>query len=303
MTYICHMSGGITSWGAAKKLRRSLPDAKMIFLFCDTFIESDETYRFLIAGCANVAGVPVPDCIGWDIPPISLRDPSPRREVLKKIATSAMAAIPGLNWISEGRTPWEVFADIRFIGNSRADPCSRILKRELMDEWRAERFTPEECVAVVGLNWDEDDRILKLESMCKPWVFIAPLGDKPWESKSEIIEQAVAEGLPLSSSYLIGLAHDNCGGGCINAGQGHWLVVLVQRPHIYHMWEEEELLTIDMIASGKPPEKKRWGMLKCRRGGVSKPLTLRDLRLRHQRGDILEEEKLELGGCACALAV
>lgn len=296
MTYICHLSGGITSWAAAKKLRMSIPDAEMVFLFCDTFIESADTYRFLIAGCANIAGVPVPDCIHWDIPPINLRDPSPRRNALANIGVAAMDAIPGLNWIAEGRTPWEVFQQERFIGNSRKDPCSRILKRELMDNWRLCRYAPDECAIVVGLNWDEDDRIVKLMRLGLPWQFIAPLGEKPWESKAEIIEWAVREGLPLSSAYLLGLAHDNCGGGCVKAGQGHWLMILELRPDIYRQWEDEELLTMDEI-------KGKWSMLKCRRGGKAKPLTLRDLRLRHQKGDILEVERLELGGCACALAV
>jgi hypothetical protein len=295
-TYICHLSGGVTSWGAAKRLRLQKPDAPVLILFADTFIESEDTYRFLIHGAANIAGVQVPPCAYLPIPPMNLADPNPRRDALKSIAALAMRDIPGLHWIWDGRTPWEVFESVKFMGNSRVDPCSKLLKRELLDAWTASKFQPNECTHVVGLNWDEDDRITRLRERSLPRIFIAPLADKPQMSKAEVLEWAESEGLPISSAYKLGLAHDNCGGGCVKAGQGHWLQILHARPDVYAQWERQE-------KDFNQRRGKTYSMLKCRRGKTQKPLTLESLRLRDASGDVTSDEKLELGGCACALDV
>jgi hypothetical protein len=297
VTYIVHLSGGVTSWGAGKRTRVTHPDAPLIMLFADTFIESEETYRFLIHGAANIAGVPVPACAYLPIPELDLENPDPRREVLQSIAALAMRDIPGLRWVWDGRTPWEVFEDKKFMGNSRVDPCSRVLKRELLDKWVAERFAHDECIHVVGLNWDEDGRITRLRERSLPRVFTAPLGEQPWLSKTEVLEWAEREGLPISSAYKIGLSHDNCGGGCVKAGQGHWLQILEHRPDTYAQWEKQE-------KGFNERRGKNYAMLQCRRGGgKGNPLTLETLRLRQGTGDILPDEKLELGGCACAIDV
>jgi hypothetical protein len=295
-TYIIYLSGGVTSWGAGKRIRLQHPQAPLLMLFADTFIESEDTYRFLIHGAANIAGVPIPACAFLPIPPLDLDNPEPRRAALKEIARYAMRDIPDLVWIWDGRTPWEVFEDKKFMGNSRVDPCSMVLKRELLDKWTAARFKHDECAHVVGLNWDEPDRIIRLRDRSLPRVFLSPLGDKPWMSKTEIQQWAVSEGLPLSSAYALGLSHDNCGGGCVKAGQGHWLQVLQHRPETYAQWERQE-------GEFNLRRGKEYSMLKCRRGGKNKPLTLKSLRLRQQTGDILPDEKLELGGCACAIDV
>ena len=294
VTYIVHLSGGITSWGAGKRLREQQPDAKVEMLFADTFIESEDTYRFLIHGAANIAGVPVPACAYLPIPELDLENPTPRREVLKSIAALATVAIPGLNWLWDGRTPWEVFEDEKFMGNSQVDPCSRVLKRELLMGWVKSNFAPDTCVNVVGLNWDEDDRIVRIKARGLPWQYACPLADKPQRSKADVLAWAVAEDLPLSSAYTLGLSHDNCGGGCVKAGQGHWLQVLKARPQVYAQWEQQE-------AQFNARRGKEYAMLKCRRWGIQTTLTLKELRLRQKVGDIRPEEKLELGGCACAL--
>jgi hypothetical protein len=65
------------------------------------------------------------------IPPLDdMRKRKAHLEVLRREVT---IAIPGLVWIADGRHPWEVYRDEKFIGNSLVDPCSRILKREIND--------------------------------------------------------------------------------------------------------------------------------------------------------------------------
>jgi hypothetical protein len=290
------LSGGITSWAAARRFRDQNPDAPFLMVFADTFIESECAYRFLICGAADIAGVPRPEFWDMEIPPLNLANPEPRRVVLKALAAAAMAAIPGLHWIWDGRTPWEVFRDQRFIGNSRVDPCSSILKRVLLLNWWSSRFQPHECQIAVGLDWDEDGRRERIVERGKPWHFICPLGDRPWMGKQHWIDFAAERGLPRSLAYEQGLAHDNCGGGCVKAGIGHWIQIFHKRPEVYGQWESEEASVQDAIGTKST-------MLKCRRGGKSKPLSLHDLRKRIEGDDITVEEKHELGGCACALNV
>ena len=57
--------------------------------------------------------------------------------------------------VTEGRTPWDVFRDVRFLGNSRVDPCSRVLKREPLRKWLVENTDPSECTIYLGIGWDE----------------------------------------------------------------------------------------------------------------------------------------------------
>lgn len=45
--------------------------------------------------------------------------------------------------LADGRDIWQVFRDVKFLGNTRIDPCSRVLKRELMRKWVDEQPSQE----------------------------------------------------------------------------------------------------------------------------------------------------------------
>ena len=108
MKHIVMFSGGLGSWMTAKVVAEKYGTEDLILLFTDTKIEDEDLYRFLHEGAADVGGQ--------------------------------------LTVIAEGRTPWEVFFDSRFLGNSRVGNCSRILKREFIRKWIEERYEPDECV-------------------------------------------------------------------------------------------------------------------------------------------------------------
>ena len=86
---------GVGSWAAGRRVVDRYGSADLDLLFTDTRYEDDDTYAFVRAAAANLGG--------------------------------------RLHWIADGRTVWEVFRDERMIGNTRADVCSRVLKRELAD--------------------------------------------------------------------------------------------------------------------------------------------------------------------------
>jgi len=81
MDYIVSYSGGLGSFLAAHKLKQEKPNARVRLVFCDTLIEDEDLYRFL--------------------------------------DESAKALDLELIKIADGRTPWELFNDMGFQGNSR----------------------------------------------------------------------------------------------------------------------------------------------------------------------------------------
>ena len=96
-------------------------------------------------------------------------------------------------------------------------------------------------------------------------------------------------GIKAPRLYKLGFAHNNCGGGCVKAGQGHFGHLLKVLPDVYADWERnEEALREDLGDVA---------ILRDRTGGTTGPLTLRVLRERIEEGQ--PYDLWEVGGCAC----
>lgn len=99
----------------------------------------------------------------------------------------------------------------------------------------------------------------------------------PYLTKPQMLAWARAEGLRTPRLYDDGFGHNNCFGACVRAGKRQWLHLLKVAPDRFAVAEaEEEKL------------RRRLGnvaILRERRGGVSFPLPLRELRRRAQRRD------------------
>ena len=257
MKHVVNFSGGIGSWAAAKRVVERHGTTDVVLLFADTLMEDEDTYRFL-----------------WD--------------------AAANLKLP-ITRIAEGRTPWQVFSDERFLPMNGKDICSRVLKREFMDSWRGMQCDPADTVVYLGIDWSEIHRLRKLQSFPSPWKFEAPMCEPPFLSKEQMNRWAESEGIKRQRLYELGFEHANCGGFCIKAGQGHFLNLLKTMPERYAEHERKELDLIADIGESRP-----MGLLRDRRNGQDKPMTLRQLREREQAGDT-ELERDELGGCGCAL--
>lgn len=254
MHYVVSYSGGASSWAAARlTVDRIMTDGDtMTLLFADTLIEDADTYRFLEAGAAD---------IGWP-----------------------------LVRIADGRTPWEVFRDTRFLGNSRVDPCSRILKRELLDRWVDDAAAEGDVTQIIGLDWTEPHRFERFaERLTQP--VRAPLIEFGVDKNG--VHRMVAEaGLPEQRLYQLGMPHANCGGGCVKAGQSQFRRLYEVLPERFAEWESNEAKLRAELGDVS--------ILKDRTGGTSTPLTLTELRRR-----IEQEPRLipahDWGGCGCAI--
>lgn len=247
------LSGGVGSWAAAKRVAEKHGTENLTLLFADTLIEDADTYRFLREGAANVGG-----------------------ELVE---------------IADGRTPWEVFRDVRFLGTSRVDPCSRVLKRDLCDRWLRENRDPTDTVVYVGIDWTEVHRYdrLKARRADDGWIYEAPLCDPPLLSKDELHAWAEREGLRKQRLYVLGMPHANCGGGCVKMGIGGFARLLRAMPERFAEWEANEETMRAQLGDV--------AILKDRTGGNTKPLPLKALRERLEGGG--QVDLFDIGGCGC----
>lgn len=250
---VVSFSGGLGSWATARRVIDVYGTRDVVLLFADTMVEDEDLYRF-VKETAAAFGLPV-------------------------------------TTIADGRTPWQVMWDERMIGNSSIDPCSKKLKRQLLDRWRNDNCDPADTVMYVGIDWTESHRLQTIRERCAPWTYEAPLCDEPYVSRPQTLERLARIGIKPPRLYALGFHHNNCGGACIKAGQAQWELLLRTFPDRYHqieVWEEEMRARVG-----------NHSILRTRAGGESKPLTLRDFRLRLEvQGDF---DRQDWGGCGCAL--
>jgi hypothetical protein len=105
-----------------------------------------------------------------------------------------------------------VFRAKRFLVGLRGAPCSRILKRELLDEWKR----PGD-IMVFGYTAEEADRLDDFRERNPERPVIAPLIDAGLgkEDCKAMIQRA---GIQLPAMYLLGYDNANCI-GCVKGGR------------------------------------------------------------------------------------
>lgn len=111
-----------------------------------------------------------------------------------------------------------VFRHKRFLVGPRGAPCSRILKRELLDQWKR----PGD-VMVFGYTMEEADRLEDFRDRNPDRPVLAPLIDAGLgkEDCKAMVERA---GIKLPEMYLLGYDNANCI-GCVKGGEGYWRAI------------------------------------------------------------------------------
>jgi hypothetical protein len=255
MRHVVMFSGGVGSWAAAKRVASEHGTSNLTLLFADTMIEDADLYRFIDEAAANVGG-----------------------ELVR---------------IADGRTPWQVFKDKRFLGNARVGLCSKILKQDQVDGWLDANCDPTDTVVHVGIDWTEEHRLTRLRARrgAEGWDYRAPLCDAPYLDRNAVFAMLAAEGIDAPRLYRMGFAHNNCGGGCVRAGIGHFAHLYKTLPDVYAEWEANEIGLRDFL------ERDDIAILRDRTGGTAKPLTLTQLRSRLDTGHV--PDLFDIGGCGC----
>lgn len=252
MEHIVFYSGGAASWTLAKRVKAKYPNDNIKLLFTDTKMEDVDLYRFLIEGTSVL-----------DLELIQIAD---------------------------GRTPWEVFKDEKYLGNSRVDPCSRILKRELALNWVKKNCPDHNSTKLwIGMNWDEEHRLRRCQKYWEPYQVDSLLLEKPLLFKEDMLQLIINEGIEPPNLYKLGFSHNNCGGFCIKGGQASFRHLLKMLPEVYIKAEREEENMRQFL-------QKDVSILQDRRkNAVTKILTLKMLRQRKENNI----DKFDWGGCGC----
>lgn len=246
-------SGGIGSWATAKRVAEAHGTDSLTLLFADTKVEEPDLYRFLSAAARNVGG-----------------------ELVR---------------VADGRTPFEVFHDKRFLGNARLANCSEYLKQKPCREWVEANCDPEATILYVGIDWSETHRLPAVEAGWKPYTVAAPMTERPFMDSHDRLEWAKAEGLKPPRSYAEGFPHSNClAQGCVRGGQAYWATLLRTRPDVYRKTEADEEALRQHLGADV-------AMLRDRTGGSVEPLTLATFRERSEAQGSFDAD--EWGGCGC----
>lgn len=234
--HVVQYSGGIGSWAATQRVVTAHGITNLVLLAADTRVEDPDLWRFVRDSTVHIGVAPTV--------------------------------------VADGRTPFQVFRDQRFLGNSRLAPCSSLLKQRPARAWLDAHANPADTVLYVGIDWSETHRIPAIERGWAPWTVRFPMADEPYLSKQDMLDAARAAGVTPPRLYELGFSHNNCGGVCVRGGQKHWLHLLSVFPDLYAQAEEHEQRLRAELGNV--------AILRERRGGVSRPLTLTELRRRHQ---------------------
>lgn len=254
-------SGGIGSWATAKRVAAEHGPENVILLFADVkgdnpdphVGEDEDTYRFICDAAANVGA-----------------------ELVR---------------VADGRDIWQVFKDRRFLGNSRQANCSTELKQKPSRRWLEANYKPDECVVYIGIDWSETHRIPAIEKAYLPYRAVCPMTEPPLMDKRGMIEWARSEGLEPPRLYALGFSHNNCGGGCVRAGQGQFKRLMDLMPERFDTWAEREAEVAAFLG-------KDVSILSEMKDGSKRNLPLTVLRSRNQRDPALIDS-FDIGGCGC----
>jgi hypothetical protein len=261
MRHVVMWSGGITSWATARHVIAEHGTDNVTLLFADTLVEDEDLYAFNSAASSQL-GVPI-------------------------------------TRVSDGRDPWQVFEDKRWLGNTRIAQCSHELKQKPCRRWLKSNTDPSDTTVYVGIDWSEEERMPGIVRGWAPWKVEAPLTRPPIRHKQHLLAEARAADLPNPQLYRLGFAHNNCGGACVRRGQAQWARLLEVFPERYARAEAAEEKMRSLLG-------KDVSILRDRTGRETKPLTLTTLRRRVEAEkaaaipsllDLIDGD--DWGGCGC----
>lgn len=207
-----------------------------------------------------------------------------------------------LVWLdNDGRTIWDVFRDERFLGNTRVDICSRVLKREPAEAWIKEHAP--DATLHLGIDWTEANRYEgspatadkpakkgSREHYAEAGIRTAAWLIERHLDKSDAIAWCESIGVEPPLLTRMGYPHANCKGGCVKAGHGQFKRLLRERPEAFAEWEREEQRTREVVGD--------FAILRDRTGGGTRPMPLRELRRRLSLQPSLFDDA-ETMACSC----
>jgi hypothetical protein len=295
MKHIVQMSGGLSSAEAAVRVAARVSRDHIWLVFCDTLVEDADLYRFLIESSAYVMGEGPTADLAWAaslLPDVNEGTMERRKVMLADLRRRAMFRIPRLVWLADGRTPWEVIFQSRFLSN-RSDKCSEFLKRRLADKWCEEHCRTEPAVRYIGYGYTEEHRIeTSLPRFHNAgWNVQFPMFDAPLLNQSDLMRAWIDRGIQPPRLYYKGFRHNNCGGFCFKWGQASAARLLATDPCYYGFNERQEARFRETILADASTLKDRRG------GGPRRPISLQQFREGIEAGRMFDDG--DRGACSC----
>ncbi|MCD6006880.1 phosphoadenosine phosphosulfate reductase domain-containing protein [Halomonas sp. IOP_31] len=250
MTYQISFSGGMGS--AVSALVALENDLDFNLIFADTLIEDEDLYRFN-DDVARACG----------------------KEIIH---------------LTDGRTPWDVYAEKRWIGNTRTAHCSTELKSKPVRAWLGEHAAPSDPL-VLGMDMSELDRIERAQKHWAPRPVVSLLNRyQIWRPQYD--EILARYGIRKPRLYSQGYEHNNCGGFCCKAGLVQFERLYRTNPKRFAFHEAE----MDRVLAEIGPTARPF--LRQVQSGVTYYLTLREFREQLQDGT-MELPMFSEAGCGC----
>lgn len=175
---------------------------------------------------------------------------------------------------------WDSFFFTGMMGSTLADPCSRMLKREVMAAYMKANHEPADTVLHVGITSGEVDRMLAIRANWKRngYSVEADLDSEPEISKSTLLAMCEKEFGFIPKPYIWNpKGHNNCGMFCVKAGKGQMARLLYYDRPAYLEHERMELLHQQIFSHTSTIMRDEWTR-NGKRG--ADPLTLRAFRER-----------------------
>lgn len=290
--YVISFSGGLGS--AVSTLAAHEKGLPFQAVFADTLVEDDDLYRFMVdvmmtvQGEAGGAAHRILQAWVNTLPP--LKEKRRRKVWLEMIGRMLEVAVPRFHYLQDGRTPWDVFVDKRWVGNTRTAHCSDALKTEHVARWCEDNVAPEDPL-VLGMDWSELDRIERAAAKWAPRPVVSLLNELRVE-RPEYDLILNRYGIAKPRLYGWGFSHNNCAGGCVKAGLKQWAQLWKMNPEAFRYFEQE--LNDTMVAIGDTAKP----FLRKTENKVLHYITLTELRERLEAGTIKVPE-FDAEGCGC----
>jgi hypothetical protein len=242
--HVIQFSGGLGSFGAALKVAEKHGTENMTLLIADTKAEDEDLWRFA-DDVSRLLGVP-------------------------------------LTVVADGRNPWELFRDKRFLGNDRLAPCTKHLKQVPCRKWMQVNAPPADSIVYIGIEKTARDRarIPAIARNWRPWRVRMPLCGR-WmpelskeESKAQLMDLSRWYGIEPPRLYAMGYEHNNCAGLCVRAGQKQWKLTLDVQPERFAYAVRQEASLRELLGDVT--------ILRQRRQGIAYPLPLSELQRQHE---------------------
>lgn len=257
MHHIISYSGGVGSALTAEIVIDQFPHDTVELLFADTLVEDQDLYRF--------------------------------NNDIEKLLRRKITAI------ADGRTPWQVFEDVKYIGNTRIDPCSMHLKRMLIRKYLRTNHAPENVTVWVGIDMLEEHRLQPMIERNAPYKYRSILIENN-VMLSDTLKKLWCEqkGITPPRLYAMGFSHNNCGGFCVKAGLAHFKNLWEKLPEVYLDNERQQEEAMARNPNLRP-------FLRKHVNGKLTYLTMKQYRENFltRSIELNEDERFEFGGCGC----